>query len=64
MSVLLVVVRAKDGSLSLIEAASPSQTVGEMLNKIGQMRNTITAANPGLSVSGWSKTASNILKGQ
>lgn len=29
---------ARDGSLNFIEAASPSQTVGEMLTKITEMR--------------------------
>ena len=58
-----VAVRKKDGSLSLIEIASPSQTVGEMNSKLAGMRAMIGSANPGLSVSWWSKTVSDILSG-
>lgn len=54
---------AKGGPLSLIEAASPSQTVREMNSKLAGMRAMIGSANPGLSVSWWSKTVSDILAG-
>jgi hypothetical protein len=47
-----VAIVGRYGDIRLIKAASPSQTVGPMLNKIGQMGNTIIANNPGLSVSG------------
>jgi RHS repeat-associated protein len=59
-----VAVRAKDGALSLVEAASPSQTVQEMLDKIDRMSRMIGTISPGISVSGWSRTVTDILKGQ
>jgi hypothetical protein len=59
-----VALKMKDGSIGLLEATSPSQTVREMQDKIGLMSKMVQAAEPGISVSGWARTVSDILRGQ